>query len=179
MKEWFCENRLRGFGHMFLAFTSKLCKKQGGMCYTTKCDTVEDGLTERASKGNLGGGVKGLSRHYRVTRVMSGETGNLVVKVNVKENVEEGLTMANTRLLEAWVSSGKANSVSGKANQVTWVSQMCSSYPNLSRSDQGYLKVTLANYVSGEAGVRLGQVDSVLGRANGVVRVASGLPRLA
>jgi hypothetical protein len=24
------------------------------MCYTTKCDTVEDGLTERASEGNWG-----------------------------------------------------------------------------------------------------------------------------
>jgi hypothetical protein len=48
--------------------------------------------------------------------------GNLVVKVNVKENVEEGPMMANTELLEAWISSGKANSVSSKANQVTWVS---------------------------------------------------------
>jgi hypothetical protein len=47
---------------------------------------------------------------------MSGETGNLVVKVDVKENVEEGLMMANTEFLEAWISSGKANSVSGKAN---------------------------------------------------------------
>jgi hypothetical protein len=28
------------------------------MCYTTKCDTVEEGLTERASEGNLGGGGK-------------------------------------------------------------------------------------------------------------------------
>jgi hypothetical protein len=50
---------------------------------------------------------------------MSGETGNLVVKVNNKENVEEGLMMANTKLIEAWVSSSKANSVSGKANLVT------------------------------------------------------------
>jgi hypothetical protein len=69
---------------------------------------------------------------------MSGEMGNLVVKVDVKENVEEGLMMANTELLEAWISSGKANSVSGKANQVTRVSQTCSSYPKLFRSDQGY-----------------------------------------
>jgi hypothetical protein len=38
-----CENHLRDCGHMFLAFTYKLCKKQGGMCYTKKCDTVEDG----------------------------------------------------------------------------------------------------------------------------------------
>jgi hypothetical protein len=49
---------------------------------------------------------------------MSGETGNLVVKVDMKENVEEGPMMANTELLEAWVSSGKANSISSKANQV-------------------------------------------------------------
>jgi hypothetical protein len=74
---------------------------------------------------------------------MSGEMGNLVVKADVKENVGEGPMMANTELLEAWVSSGKANLVSSKANQVTRVSQTCSSYPKLSRSDQGYLKVTL------------------------------------
>jgi hypothetical protein len=49
---------------------------------------------------------------------VSGETGNLVVKVDVKENVEEGSMMASTELLEAWVSSGKADSVSGKANGV-------------------------------------------------------------
>jgi hypothetical protein len=75
---------------------------------------------------------------------MSGETGNLVVKVNVKENVEEGSMMADIELLEAWISSGKANSVSDKANQVTRVSQTCLSYPKLSRSHQGYPKVTLA-----------------------------------
>jgi hypothetical protein len=75
---------------------------------------------------------------------MLGKMGNLVVKVGMKENVEEGPMMANTELLEAWISLGKANSVSGKANQVTRVSQTCSSYPKLSGSDQGYLKVTLA-----------------------------------
>jgi hypothetical protein len=75
---------------------------------------------------------------------MSRETGSMVVKVNVKENVEEGTMMANTELLEAWVNSGKANLVSGKANQVTQVSQTCLSYPKLSESNQGYLKVTLA-----------------------------------
>jgi hypothetical protein len=75
---------------------------------------------------------------------MSGEMGNLVVKVNRKENMEEGPMMANTGLLEAWVSLSKANSVSDKANQVTRVSQTCSSYPTLFRSDQAYLKVTLA-----------------------------------
>jgi hypothetical protein len=75
---------------------------------------------------------------------MSGEMGNLVVKVDVKENVWEGPMMANTELLKDWVSLGKANSVSGKANEVTRVSQTCSSYPKLSGSDQGYLKVTLA-----------------------------------
>jgi hypothetical protein len=47
---------------------------------------------------------------------MSGEMGNLVVKVDVKKNVEEGSMMANTELIEAWLSSGKTNSVSGKAN---------------------------------------------------------------
>jgi hypothetical protein len=72
------------------------------------------------------------------------ETGILLVKVDVKENVRQGPMMANTELLEAWVSSGNTNSVSSKANQVTRVSQACSSYPNLSGSDQGYLKVTLA-----------------------------------
>jgi enolase len=75
---------------------------------------------------------------------MLGETGNLVMKVDVKENVVEGLIMANTELLEACISSGKANSVSGKANQVTQVSQTCSSYPKSSGSDRGYLKVILA-----------------------------------
>jgi hypothetical protein len=65
-------------------------------------------------------------------------------KADVEENVEEGPMMANTELLEDWVSSGKANSVSGKANQVTQVSQTCLSYQKLSGSDQGYLKVTLA-----------------------------------
>jgi hypothetical protein len=53
---------------------------------------------------------------------MSGETGNLEVEIDVKENVEEGPMMANTELPEAWISSGKANSVSGRANQVTRVS---------------------------------------------------------
>jgi hypothetical protein len=67
-----------------------------------------------------------------------GEMGNLVVKVNMKEIVEEGPMMANTELLETWVSSGKANSISGKANQVTQVSWTCSSYPKLSGLDQGY-----------------------------------------
>jgi hypothetical protein len=50
-----CENRLCGCGHMFLAFTYKLRKKQGGKCYTTKCDTVENSLMKHASEGNLGG----------------------------------------------------------------------------------------------------------------------------
>jgi hypothetical protein len=47
---------------------------------------------------------------------MLGETGNLVVKVDVKENVGEGPMMANTELLEACVSLGKVDSVSSKAN---------------------------------------------------------------
>jgi hypothetical protein len=75
---------------------------------------------------------------------MLGEMGNLVVKVDMKENAEEGPTMANTELLQAWVSSGKANLVSGKGNQVTRVSQMCSSYRKLFGSNHSYLKVTLA-----------------------------------
>jgi hypothetical protein len=75
---------------------------------------------------------------------MLGEMGNLVVKVDVKKNVDEGPMMSNTKLLKAWVSSSKANWVSGKANQVTRVSETCLSYPKLSGSDQGYLKVTLA-----------------------------------
>jgi hypothetical protein len=75
---------------------------------------------------------------------MLGEMGNLVVKVYVKENVEEGQMMANTELAKAWISLGKANLVSGKANQVTRVSQTCLSYPKLSGSDKDYLKVTLA-----------------------------------
>jgi hypothetical protein len=48
---------------------------------------------------------------------MSVETGNLEVEINV----EDGLMMANTELLEAWISSGKANSVSDKADGVSWV----------------------------------------------------------
>jgi hypothetical protein len=52
---------------------------------------------------------------------MSRETGNLVVNVNVKESVEEGPMMASTELLEAWVSSDKADSVSDKANRVIWI----------------------------------------------------------
>jgi hypothetical protein len=34
---------------------------------------------------------------------MSGEMGNLVVKVDVKENVEEGSMIAITELLKVWV----------------------------------------------------------------------------
>jgi hypothetical protein len=52
---------------------------------------------------------------------MSGEMGNLVVKVNEKKNVEEGLMMVSAELLEAWVSSGKPDSISDKANGVIWV----------------------------------------------------------
>jgi hypothetical protein len=49
---------------------------------------------------------------------MSGEMSNLVVKLNMKESVEEGLMMASTKLLEAWVSSDKVDSVLDKANGV-------------------------------------------------------------
>jgi hypothetical protein len=41
---------------------------------------------------------------------MSREMGNLVVKVDVKENMEEGLMMASAKLLEAWIRSGKEDS---------------------------------------------------------------------
>jgi hypothetical protein len=44
--------------------------------------------------------------------------GNLVAKVDVKENVVEGPMMASIELFDAWVSSGKADSVSSKANGV-------------------------------------------------------------
>jgi hypothetical protein len=43
--------------------------------------------------------------------------GNLV-KVNTKKNVEEGSIMANAELLEAWVNSCPADSVSDKVNGV-------------------------------------------------------------
>jgi hypothetical protein len=55
MKERFCENCLCGYGRLFLAFTYKLRNKHGGMCYTTKCDMVENGLMECASEGNPAG----------------------------------------------------------------------------------------------------------------------------
>jgi hypothetical protein len=54
---------------------------------------------------------------------MSGETCNLVVKVNMKKNVEEGPVMDCVELLEAWVSSGKADSVSDKANGLSGLLQ--------------------------------------------------------
>jgi hypothetical protein len=62
-------------------------------CYTIKCDTVENDLIERASEGNPAG--------KEVNPMLSGETGNLVVEIDVKKNVEEGSMMANTELLEA------------------------------------------------------------------------------
>jgi hypothetical protein len=52
---------------------------------------------------------------------MSGETGNLVVEIDVKQTVEEGPMMANTGFLEAWIGLGKANSISDKANGVSRV----------------------------------------------------------
>jgi hypothetical protein len=45
----------------------------------------------------------------------------VVVKVNMKKNVEEGPIMASAELLEVWVWSGMADSVSDKANGVLWV----------------------------------------------------------
>jgi hypothetical protein len=52
---------------------------------------------------------------------MSRETGNLVVKVNVKKSVEEGPMMASAELLEASVSLSMADSVSDNANGVIQV----------------------------------------------------------
>jgi hypothetical protein len=63
-----------------------------------------------------------------VTRVVSGEMDNLVVKVDVKETMEEGPMMVNSELLEAWVSSGKADSVTRKENRV---SRVASGLPGL------------------------------------------------
>jgi hypothetical protein len=63
-----------------------------------------------------------------VTRVVSGEMDNLVVKVDVKETMEEGPMMVNSELLEAWVSSGKADSVTCKENRV---SRVASGLPRL------------------------------------------------
>jgi hypothetical protein len=57
---------------------------------------------------------------------MSGETGNLVLKVNVKKNVEEGPMIASAELLEAWVSLGKANLISNKVNGVIRVASRLS-----------------------------------------------------
>jgi hypothetical protein len=37
-------------------FYIQVTQEIGGMCYTTKCDVVEDGLTGRASEGNPRGG---------------------------------------------------------------------------------------------------------------------------
>jgi hypothetical protein len=50
---------------------------------------------------------------------MSGVTGNLVVKVIVKKSVVEGPMMASTELLEAWVSSGKADGVIRVASRLS------------------------------------------------------------
>jgi hypothetical protein len=36
-------------------FYIQVTQEIGGMCYSTKCYTVEDDLMECASKGNLGG----------------------------------------------------------------------------------------------------------------------------
>jgi hypothetical protein len=49
---------------------------------------------------------------------MSGEMGNLVVKVIVKKNIEKGLMMTSAELLEARASSGKPDSDSDKTNGV-------------------------------------------------------------
>jgi hypothetical protein len=48
---------------------------------------VVDGLMGLVLEGNSGW-IKRPTRHYCVTQVMSGGTGNLIVKVNVKKDVE-------------------------------------------------------------------------------------------
>jgi hypothetical protein len=77
-------------------------------------------LDEACIRGQPGW-IRRLTRCYCVTQVISGEMGNLVVKVNVKKNVLEGPMMVNARLLEALVSLGKGDSVSDKANGVNRV----------------------------------------------------------
>jgi hypothetical protein len=79
---------------------------------------------------------------------MSGETGNLVVKVDVKEDVEEAPMMANNGLPEAWLSS-KANSVSGKANGVSWIA---SGLPGLALGYPSYLDALSAKVSLSQGG---------------------------
>jgi hypothetical protein len=45
----------------------------------------------------------------------------MLAKDNMKKSVEERPMMASTELLEACVSLGKADSVSGKVDGVIWV----------------------------------------------------------
>jgi hypothetical protein len=80
---------------------------------------------------------------------MSREMGNLVVKVGVKENMTEGPIMANTELLEAWVSSGKANSVSGKTNGVI---RVASRLPGLAWGYLSYLNALSAKISLSQGG---------------------------
>jgi hypothetical protein len=47
--------------------------------------------------------------------------GNLVVKVIIKKNMEEGPMMASAKLFEAWVRSSKTDLVLDKANGLIWV----------------------------------------------------------
>jgi hypothetical protein len=97
----------------------------------------------------------------------------------MKENVEEGPMMANTELLEAWISSVRQIwSLVGQI-RLLW----CSCRVQVTQSYSGQTEVTQRilrpNYKSGETGVRLGKANSVLDKANGVSRVGSGLPGLA
>jgi hypothetical protein len=94
------------------------------------------------------------------------ETGNLVVKVDVKENMKEGLMKANTELPEACVSSGKANSVSGKANGVI---RVASGLPRLSWGYPSYLNALLDKISLSQGGrlMRKFQVRPVEGYPTG------------
>jgi hypothetical protein len=69
---------------------------------------------------------------------MLGKMGNLVVKVDVKKNVEEGPMMANIEFLEAWVSFSKANLVSSRKIRLSG----CPSCVRVTQSYPGRTKVT-------------------------------------
>jgi hypothetical protein len=67
-----------------------------------------------------------------------------MVENDMKKNVEKVSMMANTELIEAWISSGKASSVSGRANQVTRVPETCSELPKVIRVELRLPNYTLA-----------------------------------
>jgi hypothetical protein len=64
-----------------------------------KAAGTQRAAAEKQRKAKQPGRVRSLTWSYRVTWVMLGEMGNLVVEIDVKENMEEGPMMANTKLL--------------------------------------------------------------------------------